>query len=479
MVEDKSIVRVLLNPNVKLDELALEDLEEGTSQQSGNRPIKLQKQLGDRWPFIKINSYRFSNDEIENVTIDCTDFLPIINIRLSLSKSIFISKDFPKDGDMINIFIRSRNDILKPIRNDYLITNVSTNMSYNNQGEGMKINVSGVLFIPGLLDETTFSKDGTSFEILNEIAQTLGLGFATNESSTDDRQVWICARDTSANFIQEVTGSSWKNTNSFFNSFIDIYYNLNFINVNNQLGESGEIYEALVDNLMAHDLTKEETPLPIDTMPKVLSNMRELKDTNMYIQRYKLVNNSSEISNMYGYKMHAEFFEQNSLQHWDIFSEPIISEGAEKNKILLKGRVGENYYKNTIKKRWLGVQYSLDEHNTHDKYLFSNVHNLINLKELDKLELYIDIPRTNFNIYKGERIPCAIFSIGDPQKSEILKENVEDPVIVGKPIVDKFFSGFFYVKGMIFKYESYNALENSTLSFTETLILSRREWPTP
>ena len=485
MFEKKNnIIRSIFDPTIPLDELSFNDTDEGTNQKYKERGIKLQKRVGNQFPLVRINDYIISEDELLKLVIDTTKFLPTIFLIIEIGKvSTFLSRAFPKDGDRINVFIRSRDDIFKPIRNDYLITSVSTTKSLNEQGEGMRITIQGELFIPKIMDEIIISKTGTSLEVLQELASDLQLGFATNETQTNDKQTWICANDNYINFIKHIADSSWKDENSFFQVFIDIYYNLNFINVNNQFSNSTEIDEALIDLLISDDsIVDNEIKMSIGK--KVFTNINDRRGTNMFIKRYKIVNNSSRIAKKFGYKMHCEFFEHNSLKKWDIYSEPLIVEGAEKDNILLKGKPGENYYKTQIKKRWMGIQYSLPEHNVHEKYLYSRIHNLMNLKELEKMQVHIEVPRANFNVYRGERIPCIFVATGEPLKNEYLKQQAEreesDLASPSSPVLDKFYTGFYMIYGMIFTYTTRNPQDSNDRGyFSEDIILTRRVWPLP
>lgn len=484
--EEKSIIRSLLEPSIELDEISFADVEEGTDPVSENsRGFKEQKKVGNLFPLIVINDYIISEEELERMTIDSTGFLPEISIKMVLSQtSTFISKSMPKDGDLMNVFIRARSDEFKPIRNDYLITAVSTSKSVSPDGHGMSIIISGELFIPNLYDERILAKTGTSYNILKEVAQDLGLGFASNETETNDSQTWLCGNNSYYNFIHHITGSSWKNENSFFQCFIDVYYHLNFVNVNNQFSDNVLIDDALVDMLLSDDtLENEEIKLTIDK--KVFTNITDKQGTPMWIKKYAMINQSSEISKKYGYKMHCEFFEQNTLQKWDIFSEPLVIENDAQDKILLKGRPNEDFFKSQIKKRWAGLQYSLPEHNVHEKYLYAQINNLMNNSELQKLQLKIEVPRANFNIYRGERIPCVLISVGDPRKTPYLQDEKQiaeggEMAYPTAPVLDKFLSGYYMIQGMIFSYRTRNPdLPEDRAFFSEDIILTRRVWPAP
>jgi hypothetical protein len=486
--EEKSIIRSLLDPTLTLDEISFEDVEEGTSvkQDGVKRGEKVQQQMGDVYPLIKINDYTIAKDELEKMVIDTTGFIPEIYIKFTMGSSpnVAVTQSIPKDGDRMNVFVKARNDAFKPIRNDYLITNVETTKGADAQGHGSSIIVYGELFIPTFNDEIITSYNGTTFDVLQQIAEKLELGFASNEAETDDEQTWICANDNYKNFIKHICSSSWKDENSFFKCFIDVYYHLNFINVNNQFSDSIEIDDALIDTLTSTDAFESEKSVQTKGK-KIFSNAKGYAGTNNFIQNFRLINQSSETAKRYGYKMHCQFFEQNTLNSWDIFSEPLIVSGSADEKILLKGKAGEDFYKTQIKKRWAGLQYSLPEHNVHEKFLYARIHNLINNAELEKLKVEMHIARANFNIYRGERIPCIFMTTGDIPKAQAggtpeEEEEGGEFKAAGRPVLDKFISGFFMIHGMTFTYNTRNPDDPENRgNFIERVTVTRRAWPTP
>jgi len=308
--EEKSIIRSLLDPTLALDEISVEDVEEGTNPDldGAKRGEKYQKQQGDTFPLIQINDYLIAEDELEKMVIDTSGFLPEIHIKFTLGKSpnVALTQRIPKDGDRMNVFIKARNDAFKPIRNDYLITNVETTKGADAQGHGSAIIVYGELFIPTLNDEIITSYNGTTYDVLQQIAEKLEIGFATNETETDDEQTWICANDNYKNFIKHICSSSWKDENSFFKCFIDVYYHLNFINVNNQFSDSVEIDDALIDLLSSTDSKSDESTVQTGGK-KLFSNQSNFAGTNSFIQNFQIINQSSETAKRYGIKCTANF----------------------------------------------------------------------------------------------------------------------------------------------------------------------------
>jgi hypothetical protein len=500
MAQENTIIRSLIKPIIQLDDLVLDDLFEGTSDELGaQKNVKTgrqyQKDLGTGYPFININNYVFNTQEIVEFTLDAMGFIPRVRVKVNLTNTgVFKSQSFPKDGDIMSVFIRAKNDAFKPIRNDYVITSVDAGKGAS-EGRGSTIVMEGELFIPHIYDEVIKSYNNTSFLVLQNICNDLGLGFATNETSTSDSQNWICAGDTLYDFIQHVALHSYKDDKSFYKVFIDVYYHLNFINVNNQIAGEGKLAAALLDTTQMKDFQSDdnfEKGSQTETK-KLLTDIDSLAGTNMYIRQYTVQNNSSQISKKWGYKSFAQFFDQKSVQQWEIFVDPIVTDGAAANKILLKGRpypkapdgkAAEKYWLTQNRKYWMGIQYK----DVHDKYIYAKLWNERNNEELNKLYIEADVERWNPNIYRGEKIPLILITQGDifKRKADAAPDEAQIPGSETPVVADQLYSGYYMVDGLKIYYtmsaestDYENPPKEPVPTMYEVFRLSRREWPVP
>lgn len=509
--DEKTIIRSLFEPTIKIDLMAVDDAFTGTAV--GLPPTRkdiiggeqYQNFLGSDFPFVKINDYVFDSGEIVYFQLDQLDFLPRITFIFKLTKTeAFRSQAYPKDGDLMSVFIRARNNSFKPVRNDYVIKTVSSSKGGAENMGGMTT-ITGELFIPHLRDQIIKSHKGNSFDVLQQIAKELQLGFATNETSTVDTQTWLSGANTWEDYIKEISKATWKDINSFYKVFIDIYYHLNFINVNNQIEGNDVMAAGILDNTLIKDYHSDDIGSVEKSQTvtgKFLSNLDNLAGTNMYVRGYETLNQSSSIHQQFGYKYEIQFFDQKSLQYWNIFIDPKTND--EDKKIILKGRLfpktaekksidgktpsKEIYWKSQNRAVWKGIQ----SKNVHDKYLYAISHNERNLMELRKLYLKVDVNRWNPNIYMGEKIPLILINRIDNTKAK-LDAAVADPVKMsvedGNPVtLDQFYSGFYMVDGMSI---IYNSDVNTIVSdptfenpkelpiFIQTFTMTRREWPTP
>jgi len=510
---EKTIIRSLLDPKIKIDKLEVEDAFTGTSDklpvnkknEMGGQQV--QNDLGVSYPFLTINSYVFDPDEIDYFTIDATGFLPQVTFIFTLVKTdAFKSQGYPKDGDILSVFLRAKNNAFKPIRNDYIIKNVSSGPGGQDNAGGTTT-ISGELFIPRIKDQLIKSYTGNSFNVLNSIAQDLEMGFATNETSTSDSQAWLCAGSSWEEFIQHIAAASWKDENSFFKCYIDVYYHLNFINVNNQLEGEGQLAAAILDVTLTKDYLSSkvgEVEQSQKEIGKFLTSLGNMSGTNMYIQGYRTCNESSRIHEEHGYKYNVQFFDMKSLKYWNIYVDPKTSDGAENKKIILKGRTfpkkeeqakngispsASEYWKTQNKFVWKGIQST----NVHDKYTFAIAHNERNLLELRKLYLEVNVQRWNPNIYNGERIPLLLTSQADELKARVDAVGTDRQIIDqdqsagSPPVLDQFYSGYYMINGVTFTYNKKGPVESTGPNagkyngpaFYQTFTMTRREWPTP
>lgn len=501
--ENKTRIYTVFEPEIILDELSMRDYSQDESERQ-----QLENQISMQYPLVKINSYIFGDGEIESLKIDSTDFLPTISITFITANKLFLSRDFPKDGDIASVMIRHNSDVLKPVRNDYIITGASSR-KFNTDINGSIVTIHGELFVPGLKSFFTdlYSWRGTSMEVLKQIAKRLELGFSTNENDTDDEQVWY-TQTTVEEVINHITENAWKDEDSFFDCWIDIYYNLNFINVQSQLLSSEESVDigALLSNIDgAYNRGINTTEENTKETPKVFSNFEEYRNTSFYIYSWKPINRSTNITFNYGSNMTPGFFEHLSTLYEDPNAQkywaPTISPKYDSDKvdkfILLRGRptydpatdesqARANYSIPDIYKKspWLGVQYTINnpEENTsqwtgnhHRNYLRAKVHNTINLVELDKLNVDMSVRGKNFNIIKGDKLPIAII-----KKDPLETKRMFDDLTGAQSSLDRFYSGWYYVKGFVINYNDSGGRGDSTFSrFTQKFILTRREWPTP
>lgn len=490
--------------NVFQSTIVLDELSLPEAPQSTEKGQKVENYASMEYPLIKINDYLLSKGEIDLLQIDSNDRVPTITLSATFNNELFLSKNMPKDGDIISVAIRSKADVLKPIRNDYVITGVLTTKRNTNRGGSISITFFGELFLPGWRAYWGDpSKKGTTMEVLKKSAKELGLGFNTNEENTDDKQIWI-SYDVQSEILDEIVSRAWKDEDSFFDWWIDVYYNFNFVNVQKQLLSSEQqIDEAAVIGNVPMEYYWGADESEVAGTAKVFSNYAGFRTTSFFIRNWRPINKSSQISINYGTSIVCNFFEHNNIlyedpsrqKYWELDIAPDYDPDKIDSHILLRGRAKwdasinndeparANYDYTDIYKRypWLGIQYTLtnpdDDQsqwngNHHKNYMRAQIHNLINLAELEKLNVEIEVQGTNLNIIRGDKVPIVLIK-KDRIEGMLVSSDFNTP-----EVLEFFYSGWYYVKGFSITYSPEDP-EEVLSSFSQTFLLTRREWPTP
>jgi hypothetical protein len=447
--------------------------------------------LGHDYPLVTINNYHFNKNELKLFTLSSTNYLPTISLIIKTTSSVFRLRHNVLDGTLASVYIRSNNQTFKPIKADFLITNLSTTKSKDKEGSISTYFIDGVLHIPNFFKDTCKSyKDKTSIETLIAIAHDYGIGFVTQiDENTkkpinkmDDKMNWLCYNEPSVVFSQNVAQHSYWNKNTFYDSWIDYHYNLNFIDVNKIV--------SVPDDIMLRDsITEISWIQETGTFDKtqyaatklILTNSPDAQMTTQYFNSFEQSNNANTINTIQGYERklvsYSELETKANKEDKRIEErnhENLKTEGAEKDKITMMGRAGENYYEKQVRVNWLGMTRNID--NVHPNYHIAKIHNINNLKELDKMNIVLYMPNVNFSIYKGMMIQCLFFLDYDEYSIRV-GGNVEDQGRQYGKVVDRSLSGNYYVKSV--NYEWKQTYEQPHGQFSQQVVITRREWTMP
>ena len=445
-----------LEPTLELDKLKFKAYKEQEGDNPGDNNTT--KDLGLEFPLIVINGHRFKQDDINSFEIALEGIVPTIAITLTDSTSQFGADQFPRDGDVINVRIASKakNDY-KDLRIDFDIDNVDSPPRSNlaQSTGGSKYTFTGRMKIPGLYAEQ---------------CKSYGVGTTLDHL------------ETMVTYVSE---------ESFQTFFIDPYYYLNYVDVNQILNAEEEFEEVLASS----DLNLNDRVLGADTNEKtneqrtllILSSHDKVQGTNQHITKYSLKNNTGRKVKQNGYKRIIQYFdndsEENGLVNFDI--EPLTSTSMKDIAEPLKGRRDEERYIQEIKYKYMGRRHSDPEtSNTHLNYTFSELHNKQNMDELDKMYLEIEISSFHPGIRRYQRIPVAIYNTVHAKvavdsaikiKKEELgfktkpKADLEDN-LSDKTAIDEFLSGFYIVGSIRYTFKKSEGIVKQKMT------LLRREW---
>ena len=515
------IVRLIEDPDVK-KELAFDEISISLSNDQSNDPTiqsTTQDIGGIAYPLIRINDYVFPAQSVRNMFISCTGYLPTISVTLQTVESDVIAKNMPKDGDMISLYMRTNTAALEYVRCDFIITSATPNDMTSNPGMTYStLNAHGVLFIPGFLatKQNTFAYIGTTREVLRHIAEEFHIGFAYNEEeNSDDFQNWISCNRTISDFMNELTLHSWKDNTSFYRTWIDIYYNLVYVNVNKYFDSNknnSELDMTFLTNVISSMGTAENETDPdkASAMVKIFTTMPEFRGTPFYIKSWKPINNASSISLNNGYSRDIHSFIHNQTVMTNDIDEsfsvlqciPSYNKEKAKTEIILRGRakydpdanpendretVNYDFVNTYIRKDWYGILYMLNDDendhesndnwsgNVHKNYGLAPYHNNMNMSELNKMYIEIVCEGLNLQVQRGEYVPVYI---AHRSQTEYLMNNTKEDAELGTVLRgNRMFSGYYYVDSVEYMYEY--GTSDSFSNYSTRFILKRREWPTP
>lgn len=505
LVEDTDIKKT-----IKFDEMSIPDVS-GPLTGPEN---KILNEIGLTYPIIRINDLILDRKNITGMYISLAGFVPTIRLNLLYDNTAFISKNMPKDGDLISLYIRVSTDALSYLRDDFIITSCSSTKG-SNGNTATRITVQGRLFIPEFdSKQMTMAITGSVKYVMKELASIHGMGFAFNDfDDTDDYQTWIRCRESAEVFINNMVLHSWKDGNSFFKSWVDLYYNLCFVNVNKFLLSTEN--EETIDITFATNVLNMYNQLPVDTSVqnskaslKILTNSADFVSTPFHIKKWYPINNSTSVSMMNGYSTTTFTYlhNQNIINTSDnecfeiLDNIPAYDQTKTDSYILLRGRAKYerglnpeteqarvnhdfvNTYNNRI---WTGIEYVMDDDdinknpnfwagNVHKNYNRAPYHNSQNINELNKMFIKAECDGLNLQIMKGERVPVYIVfdnSI-DNDIYNAMSENDDNRS------VNRFYTGYYIVDSVEYEYKPLMSDERIS-PYTTIFTLKRREWPTP
>ena len=470
----------LVEPALSVNEFVLPDKDT-----SGN---DRQDKYAYRIPMISIDDYKISPLDICAFRLDYSGFIPTLSFEFVDSTNRMISTTVPKDGSIIKIYIGGHGDELyyKPIRQDFVLTDIrkiaggNQNGSYNNIGGILKYRIYGKLNVPyGYRKESWCTGDSTAMQALFNVAIWTGLGFSTNftNSKTLDSMCWRNNETgTYFDFMEEITNHACYSPNTFFTSFIDQYYVLNFVECHSLLSHGGQktdtpamIYRCYPpEELPKFDSSKESkttrNQLPLRDKDTDLDNQYQKLSyyfisnndffdgwTNFIEEYHEISNSNSSLSD--GFKTHVTYSDSNK-DGWpyavcDFTIRPIdnlIRESStQKIKSLESEPTQDSYIPLNLMQMTKGDVYvsermgvddmtnvesfnnfgEVDTSNMFKQYYFAEVQNKYQMKCLKKCGLKVKLQNYNPAITKFSRIWVDIYdkNLASPLVKEDINKN--------------------------------------------------------
>lgn len=459
-----------MNKNYTLDDLRIIGIEEPTikvdklpwpnteSNDSNAITKEYTASFGDEskffafLPLIRINkTFMVQQSNILSFRLDYRNFLPTLRLSLADPNNELKSKYYPTDGSIISIYIASIGDekVYKPIRLDFIITNVKENGGLSGSVLRMSnssFDISADLYVPKIFYKNNMSKIGTSFEVLKDIALETGLGFASNISNTADKSLWLNPYSSIQNYINNISHHAYLDDESFFISFIDLSYNLNLVEVSrlfSQFPENDDCYAystAFYGEEHSEEAWEDETVDDIDQKIDEwvgrkhryyyeLNNSRKISSWTPYYEQYSEINSSSD-SLWDGYVKYSQYWNHQSQ---DLINTPVsvINMETEGMMPLNKGKLVDGEASELVDNMksyiWSG---ELNDH-LYPNYYYAEANNRMNENDLSKFGMVVTLPHVNPAITKFSRIKLIVFEKSELAKSGLIenKNMSEDAVL--------------------------------------------------
>lgn len=415
------------------------------------------KVLASRYGYTPIAYYQGLPIEEANIVyfkLESTEWLPKLTMTILDWSSQMKSKMFALDNQNITIFINARENGLKDILMDFKIIN------YNYDPKDNLIYITGWPNVNDLyVEQTVAYSQKTSYEVLEAISQKYKLGFATNINNTNDRMTWINPGSIAEEFIIKTVHRSFLNDDAFVWSFLDVYYNINFIDIETEMLEDASKNVGLVSfSGIGNEYEKTKDPVSV-----VLFFGRRIdgNSTNMDIVDYEIYNQSTFQSIAQGYRKNIEYYDRSGNwndgragQFVNFNLETNQNPIAVKENIVLKDlptaktQDVDSFFKKNSKQHWLG---KFDISNVHLDYNFAIQHNRYNLEELQKMYLVVTLAMPNFNLRRFMKVKIILDDVAILDATNAINERI---------------SGAWLIAGIIFEKAG---------NFNQRLILVRRE----
>lgn len=385
-------------------------------------------------PLIEINKgYRVNPSNIMKFKLDLNSFMPRVSVKVTDPNAELKSKYYPTDGSIMGIYIApmGEDNNYKAIRLDFIITSVKETSSIPGTVLSETVSefeISGELNVPEMFYNRNCYESGTSWEALRSVAGQTGLGFVSNIENTQDSQIWLNGYSSVRNFTEYIAKHSYLDDKSFFVSFIDAYYNLNLIEVSRLFSQNPENEKCWAYTTASYEEENADANAEADTEAEEdedfmkwngrrhkwwyeLNNSKYLSAWTPYFDNYKEKNSNSS-SLFDGYTKYMQSWNWSKREKVEL---PLSIEnpGTEGMLPLNKGHIidGEpsELSKNMVSYTYMG---ETNEH-MNPEYYFAEANNQMNLTDINKFGLTVELPCVNPAITRYTRIKVIVFEKND------------------------------------------------------------------
>jgi hypothetical protein len=380
-------------------------------------------------PFVWYNGYQINERDIKSLDLWYEGLVP--NARLVFADSIgFMKKEgFPLDDTKFEIFLNSGSKNLKSIH-------LKFKLSKFHENKNSSYEVVGTLDLRDFYKVQFAAYQGTSFEVLKHISTDLAIGFNSNITNTSDSMTWRNIGKFPKEFINEIIKHSYISDTSYVLGYIDYYYCFNYVDIEKEWLRDISKDVGLASTGTNH-LNEPSTRDKIERLQ--LTNDKGMQTSPFYFSSYRLINQSTNISVKKGHFTVSKAYDKKKKQFvvFDVHSQS--SDGSK--TIILKGAPGDAQ---DIKENFI-TNYGgkIDTENTHIHYLYSEVQNQVNLDNMVRIAVDLELPHANFNLYKFMKIQLNFIN----QKNTVTTQEVSESRLTGEWVIIDI--GYKWTKGSL------------------------------
>ena len=267
-------------------------------------PYVYLKKINDTTTSPQISGTSISPQDIIYIKLYNSQFLPAVELYCTDSKGILFNDLYPYNNDTILcVFVKSKSKNEMPIRMDFKVTYYQT--INTDEKNAFKYLIRGILNVEDLHYSRYETFKGSSYDVIKQIALKTKLGFASNVDKSDDSMTWINPGDTYKEFIKDITKYSFVSEDAVVWTFIDFYYNLNYVDIQTELNEFNKSEQGTLTNpqILKND---EERNVPL-----YLTNNKAFISTNKYINSFNLINQSFKVNLDIFYRIECTWYDKN------------------------------------------------------------------------------------------------------------------------------------------------------------------------
>lgn len=356
-------------------------------------------------PIVYYYGVQMPAEYITEIIINDTGFIPTFSLVFKDLQSIISDIGFPSDNAIITIIFPTNHKLLKNITMDFKIEYFHIELLRD--GITKEITMKGICNINKLLiSEYLAFKDSSSYDVFKKIAEQSGLGLMSNCSASVDKMTWVNFGWKNVDFLQYLVNKGWVGESGFLWGFVDLYYNLNYIDLEKSLSQDiNEIKWIPSDASVSQN---NNSTLDIEPIIPMLSNLDNVKGSNLYFSTEKIVNQSTKTSIDRGYLRKIHYYDvdgnwaDKAGSYKKYVLDTITTPGSEKTSVYLKGDPGDTtFYKANDSNHYMD---KLDTKNMHPDFLWASKQNEENIEDLQKVNMQIILPMPNYNIRRFEKV---------------------------------------------------------------------------